>query len=143
MSACGAHLDQAVHNREFSRSLIVTQPITYRDWAVVGSFYSAVHFVEALRDNADGTHTEEQCGRSQSPHEARLDYVDANLPDDVVTAYHILYRASRWLRYLEYNGQRVLTKGLWMSDADVTKLVEVRLCMIADNISARLKKSSA
>ena len=51
MASRQQHKQRALDNEQFSRSL--SSGTQYLDWAVVGLFYSALHFVEAYLDKAE------------------------------------------------------------------------------------------
>lgn len=47
MTTRNFHLHKAKHNKEFAEKVIGLGE-DYRDWAIVGIFYSALHYVEVL-----------------------------------------------------------------------------------------------
>ncbi|MDR0306923.1 MAG: hypothetical protein LBI42_08825 [Chitinispirillales bacterium] len=51
MGTCKEHKKQAFHNDEFRKFIVRhDRPAKYNDWYVTTSFYSAVHYIEAMFD---------------------------------------------------------------------------------------------
>ncbi len=81
------HLQKAVHNEQFSNSLI---PTAYTDWAVTGFFYSALHYVDAYL-SIKGIH--------HSTHTRRDNEAKGALPKNIWESYRYLKDASEDARY--------------------------------------------
>lgn len=63
MASRQQHQQRALDNEQFSRSL--SSGTQYLDWAVVGLFYAALHFVEAYLDKAAGQHIDTHVSREK------------------------------------------------------------------------------
>jgi hypothetical protein len=133
MPVCSEHIEQAEHNEELAQRLIGDEPVIYKDWAVIVSFYSAVHFIEAFRASRGG---------HSDYHKERNNYAIFEFPNKIAKAYMKLYHLSRFLRYLEFEGETKPSKGTWVSDADVIICVTVNLLNIKNEIYSRLKSTA-
>ncbi len=95
MSNEKAHLIKAVRNEEFYENVLELNS----DWAVVGLFYSAVHYIEAFLAKRINMHSDN--------HEARKLYVN-QLSDlnPIYKEYSELQTISYNIRYSTFNPNR-------------------------------------
>ena len=134
MPLCSDHIEQAEHNKSFAEQLIETKPMLYKDWAVIGAFYSAVHFIEAYRANKNGDHSDGHLNRNL--------FVIQEFPKKISKAYMKLSRLSRILRYLELAGKIYPSKGTWINDADVMAFVTISLINVEEEVKTQLNPTA-
>lgn len=114
------HWDQAEHNESMVKEIVSQNPIKYKDWAEIVSFYSAIHFVEAYMADQLGLHSAKDRNANESPHHYRTKIVRDRL-SRIQYDYDELLIASKLLRYLtDINGSKeVGTKGDYLSEDDL------------------------
>ena len=114
------HWEQAEHNEKIASELIGQNPIEYKDWAEITSFYSAIHYVEAYMAEQLNLHSAKNKDKYESPHHFRSDIVRKHL-SSIVFQYEELSKVSKILRYLtEANGTNVArTKGDYLTEEDI------------------------
>ncbi|MBM3241343.1 hypothetical protein FJZ31_34105 [Candidatus Poribacteria bacterium] len=92
MPAQSQHEAQARRNEMFFQSLDKTVSVN-REWIVTGSFYAALHWIEALFDHQGGLHFKEHELRNRTVRRLSL---------HIANEYFRLYTASRRGRYELY-----------------------------------------
>ena len=96
MPAKDDHIGQAEHNRHFWNSLDFATS-SYIDWAVVGMFYEAVHWIEAYLATI-GLHSRSHMQRASKISTVEVLRNDPNLVSD----YGLLRTESENARYWNY-----------------------------------------
>jgi len=90
-----AHMDWAVHNRDFWNSIDLDNS-GFQDWALSGMFYEAVHWVEAflaVKGYHSGTHSERS--RNMRSYRSELGSIQTDydtLKQDSETARYDCYK---------------------------------------------------
>ena len=87
------HIEKAKHNTEFSGSLL---PTKFQDWLITGSFYIALHYVDAhaIKNKVRF----EYLPGEETLHGVRRKYVRAKLRT-LFTSYERLFQESMNARY--------------------------------------------
>lgn len=135
MVSCEAtHREQAQHNFDLAKELADQTPLKYKDWSLIIAFYAAIHFVEAIMA-LEGSHSE----TDNHPHIFRRDWVEqkSKLSKDARKVYLKLYQLSMSLRYLR-SECRGMTKGQWLKDSTVRKIVKSDFRVLNSEVDALL-----
>lgn len=149
MPGCEDHLEQAIHNQKLAEKLLRTltsqkpKTIEYKDWAITIAFYSAVHLVEAYLDKTKGLHTDEEASKEEmTAHSYRVHFVGKEFNKQIYTAFKTLFNYSLTMRYLQ-KSDRVVTRGRWLADIDVTNLVTIELRYLRNEIERKISLHDA
>lgn len=143
MPKCAIHWEQAEHNELMALDIIKQEPIKYKDWAEIISFYSAVHYVEAyLADQLD-LHSGKDAYK-QSPHSYRSNIVRQRL-SKITMDYDELLTASKILRYLtdEAGNDVTATMGNYFTEEDLKDFFYDNLQNIKMEIARILDKETS
>jgi hypothetical protein len=102
------HKQKANHDKDLAE--LLCNQATFPDWAVICSFYSALHSVDAYAHKRGVLSFEPAPAEKQSAHQKRLRYIDYSLKE-FFGFYEILYNHCRQCRYdPEYF--RLMTKNV-------------------------------
>ncbi len=124
MSNAKMYSDKYKHNEEFVEYL--NQSNKFPDWAIVGIFYSALHYMNLFLTKQYDVEI-----NSISSHVTRNTFIRKNCPMKIAKQYNILYDLSRTARYqyIDVSNQLEYTRSCYK------KLKEY----CAEEITAKLK----
>lgn len=133
MTAPYTHIEQAEHNKKVAKALL--QSSGGRDWAIIATFYSALHYVQASLIDLNVNPLPDN-------HPDRNEIVYEKHTHSCFYAYKELYEASRKLRYLiDYAGGPASAPSLtYYSITDAKNFLNIDLPEIIEELSKKCPK---
>ncbi|MHC1760504.1 MAG: hypothetical protein AB9917_13550 [Negativicutes bacterium] len=142
MACAKVHWEQGEHNENFATDLATSSPADYKDWAVVATFYAAVHFVESYVIAVYNKNSDVLCKTSptaNNPHNFRQDIVAQDFNSEALRKYKSLRNASNIARYLRINGYDInVARGNYFPDNAVLDFIAADLSVVKGEIQKKL-----